>query len=134
MDNYEVNIFQQPYVLIKLIDIIFDDFLCFDVFYTKESRYIYSHTFKKRYNLLDSIIIIVPNAIIINKVKSITLINYKIKNNFLFLKIIKRYKENILLNNDYNNILMKILNKKKISSLHEYRIIEKYNEILKRKN
>jgi hypothetical protein len=134
MDNYEVNIFNQPYVLIRLINFIFDDFLCFDVFYTKEARYLYSHLHKKRYNLLDSIIIIVPNNVLINKVKTIITINYKIRNNFLFRKIIERYKENILVNNDYNNILMKILNKKKISSLHEHRIVKKYNEILKRKN
>jgi hypothetical protein len=118
MDNYEINIFKQPYVLLRLIRIILKRF----------NRLCGSYEFL----LLDNITISVYNNTLINKVKSIILINYKIKNNFLFQIIKKKIKRDIIINDSFIKSLNKILKKKKLSSLHEDRIVSKYNYYYKK--
>jgi hypothetical protein len=152
MDNYEVNVFQQPYILIKLIDIIFKKF--YSLFYTTVINY--STPFKyKTYDyidLLDNIYFIEINDIIINKNKLIISMNYRIKNSSIFQSNVKKLKKQIKMNSVCVKKIKEILEKeipkeilekdnylklskkeKKIISYHDFMVIKIYNKILERK-
>jgi hypothetical protein len=152
MDNYETNIFQQPYVLIKLIDIIFKKFS--NLFYTIVFNYLTPFKYKTYddINLLDNAYFIEQNEEVINKNKLIISMNYRIKNNSIFQNNVKKLKKQIKINDISVKKIKELLKKEipkeilekdvysklskkeiKIISFHYFFVIKKYNEILERK-
>jgi hypothetical protein len=106
MDDYETNVFQQPYILLRIINILFGRFKNLFWYNYCSEQLKFSYPYQDIFKLNENVDVVINNEIIIKKVKLIISMNYRITNSFWFHLIIQREQLDIPVNNYLHKRLM----------------------------